>query len=122
MSAADSDRAPRAAAARRVRHFCARILVAVEILIRAGAINRFIVPLPSEVAASFGRVIAEEDIWRRFRSRLGNALAAGVLLTVFGVADRRASPSRARAAAGLRDLGRRHGVGAAGFGSIRCSW
>ena len=37
------------------------ILAAVEILIRLGVINGFIVPLPSEVAASFTRVILEEE-------------------------------------------------------------
>jgi ABC-type nitrate/sulfonate/bicarbonate transport system permease component len=35
------------------------IFVVVEILIRVGLINRFIVPLPSDVAKSFGRVIVE---------------------------------------------------------------
>jgi NitT/TauT family transport system permease protein len=62
------------------------ILVAVEILIRVGLINRFIVPLPSEVVASFGRVITEEDILHRFMITAWECLAAGVLLTVFGVA------------------------------------
>jgi len=61
-------------------------LVAVEILIRVGVINRFIVPLPSEVAASFGRVIVEEDILHRFLLTAWECLAAGVLLSVFGVA------------------------------------
>src|SRR5271155_1485906 len=60
-------------------------LVAVEILIRVGVINRFIVPLPSEVAASFGRVIVEEDILHRFLLTAWECLAAGVLLSVFGV-------------------------------------
>jgi NitT/TauT family transport system permease protein len=62
------------------------ILVAVELLIRIGLINRFIVPLPSEVAASFGRVIVEEDILHRFLLTAWECLAAGVLLTVFGIA------------------------------------
>jgi NitT/TauT family transport system permease protein len=62
------------------------VLAAVEILIRAGLINRFIVPLPSEVAASFGRVIVEEHIFRRFMFTAAECLAAGLLLTVFGVA------------------------------------
>jgi NitT/TauT family transport system permease protein len=62
------------------------ILAAVEILIRVGVINRFIVPLPSEVIASFGRVIAEEDILHRFLLTAWECLAAGLLLTVFGVA------------------------------------
>ena len=64
----------------------ALILAAVEISIRAGLINRFIVPLPSDVAASFGRVIAEEDIGHRMLLTGWECLAAGVLLTVFGVA------------------------------------
>jgi NitT/TauT family transport system permease protein len=62
------------------------ILAAVEILIRLGAINRFIVPLPSEIVESFGRVIIDEDILHRFLLTAWECLAAGVLLTVFGVA------------------------------------
>jgi NitT/TauT family transport system permease protein len=62
------------------------IFVVVEILIRVGLINRFIVPLPSDVARSFGRVIVEEDIFHRFLLTGWECLAAGVLLTVFGVA------------------------------------
>jgi NitT/TauT family transport system permease protein len=61
-------------------------LVAMEILIRAGAINRFIVPLPSEVIASFGRVVTEEDIPRRLVQTAWECLAASLLLTVFGIA------------------------------------
>jgi NitT/TauT family transport system permease protein len=61
------------------------ILAAVEILIRAGLINRFIIPLPSEVAASFTRVIFEEDILHRFLTTAWECFAAGLLLTVFGV-------------------------------------
>jgi NitT/TauT family transport system permease protein len=62
------------------------IFAAVEVLIRIGLINRFIVPLPSEVIASFGRVIVEENIPRRFLLTAWECLASGVLLTVFGVA------------------------------------
>jgi NitT/TauT family transport system permease protein len=61
------------------------VLVAVEVLVRVGVINRFIVPLPSEVAASFARVIAEEDILHRFLQTGWECLASGLLLTVFGV-------------------------------------
>ncbi len=61
-------------------------LVAIEILVRIGAINRFIVPLPSDVAASFARVIAEEDIPRRLLQTAWECFAASVLLTVFGIA------------------------------------
>jgi NitT/TauT family transport system permease protein len=62
------------------------MLAIVEVLIRVGLINRFIVPLPSDVAASFGRVIVEEDILHRFLLTAWECLAAGILLTVFGVA------------------------------------
>jgi NitT/TauT family transport system permease protein len=61
-------------------------LVAIELLIRAGAINRFIVPLPSEVIASFARVVTEEDIPRRLAQTAWECLAASLLLTVLGVA------------------------------------
>ena len=60
-------------------------IVAAELLIRVGVINRFIVPLPSEVAASFGRVITEEDIVNRFRLTFLEALTAGAMITVVGV-------------------------------------
>jgi NitT/TauT family transport system permease protein len=61
------------------------VLAAVEILIRAGVINGYIVPLPTQVAASFARVVFEEDILHRFLITAWECLAAGVLLTVFGV-------------------------------------
>jgi len=62
------------------------VILAVEVLIRIGAINRFIVPLPSEVVLAFGRVIAEEDIGERFRLTLFEAFTAGVMITVVGTA------------------------------------
>ena len=61
------------------------VILAVEFLIRAGAINRFIVPMPSQIAASFGRVIAEEDIVGRFRLTFFEAFTAGAMITIVGV-------------------------------------
>jgi NitT/TauT family transport system permease protein len=61
------------------------VLLLVEIMIRAGSINRFIVPLPSEIAASFWRVVVAEDIASRFLLTCGEAFAADLLLTVAGV-------------------------------------
>jgi ABC-type nitrate/sulfonate/bicarbonate transport system permease component len=61
------------------------LVLAVEILIRVGVINRFIVPLPSQIAMSFERVIVEEDIPARFWLTLREAFWATVLLIVFGV-------------------------------------
>jgi NitT/TauT family transport system permease protein len=58
----------------------------VEALIRVGLINRFIVPLPSEVIAAFPRVIAEEDVLQRFLLTAGEAFSASILVTICGVA------------------------------------
>jgi ABC-type nitrate/sulfonate/bicarbonate transport system permease component len=57
----------------------------IEALIRIGVINRYIVPLPSQIALSFERVILEEDIPARFWLTLREAFWATILLTVFGV-------------------------------------
>lgn len=57
----------------------------LELLIRGGAINRFIVPPPSEIILSFERIIVEEDVFQRFLLTAGECLAASVMLTVVGV-------------------------------------
>jgi ABC-type nitrate/sulfonate/bicarbonate transport system permease component len=64
----------------------AAALLVVELLIQLNFISRFIVPPPSEIIASFGRVIVEEHVIRRFFLTLGECLTAGVMLTVFGIA------------------------------------
>jgi NitT/TauT family transport system permease protein len=56
------------------------------VLIRAGLINRFIVPLPSEIIAAFPRVVIEENVLSRFLLTISEALSASVLVAVFGVA------------------------------------
>ena len=61
-------------------------LLALEGLIRAGAVNHFIVPLPSEVASALWRVVTEEDIVERFRLTFLEALLAGAMITAAGVA------------------------------------
>ena len=62
----------------------AAILV-FEILIRSAIINPYIVPLPSAIIQSFGRVIAEEQVLSRFLLTSGEALGAGLLITFVGV-------------------------------------
>src|SRR5262249_58275941 len=61
------------------------VIMLVEALIRAGVINRFIVPMPSQIAASFERVILEEDIFARFRLTFFEAATAGAMITVVGI-------------------------------------
>jgi ABC-type nitrate/sulfonate/bicarbonate transport system permease component len=63
----------------------AAAILLVEIMIRLGAINRFVVPLPSEIAMALGRVVVEEDISERFRQTFFEAFAAGAAITVVGV-------------------------------------
>src|SRR3954451_3116455 len=60
-------------------------ILIVEALIRTGAINRFIVPMPSQIAGAFERVIVEEDIPHRFLVTAREAFWATVLLAVVGV-------------------------------------
>jgi len=60
-------------------------ILAVEILIRAGMVNRFIVPMPSQIAGAFERVILEEEIPHRFLVTAREAFWATMLLAVFGV-------------------------------------
>ena len=61
------------------------IFGAVELMTNTGILNRFIVPPPSEILGSFGRVIMEEHVVSRFLFTAGECLTAGALLTVFGI-------------------------------------
>jgi ABC-type nitrate/sulfonate/bicarbonate transport system permease component len=62
------------------------MLVLIEHLVAAGLVNPFIVPLPSEIVRSFGRIVAEEQVFSRFLLTCTEALAASVLLSVTGIA------------------------------------
>ena len=61
-------------------------LLAAEILIQTGVINRFIVPPPSEIIGSFYRVITKEHVLSRFLLTAAECLTAGAMITVFGIA------------------------------------
>lgn len=60
-------------------------LALLEAVIRAGWLNRYIVPPPTEVMSAFYRVITEEHVVFRFFFTAAECLATGVLLTVFGI-------------------------------------
>ena len=62
------------------------IIALVELLVRIGLINRFIVPLPSEIIAAFPRIVLEEDVLHKFLLTAGEAFSASILVTLFGVA------------------------------------
>jgi NitT/TauT family transport system permease protein len=57
----------------------------IEVLIRLNVVNRFIVPMPSQIAGAFERVILEEDIPHRFLVTMRESLWATALLALFGV-------------------------------------
>jgi len=57
----------------------------IELLIRAGLINRFIVPLPSEIAAALPRIVAEENVLRRFWQTTQEIVWASLLLATVGI-------------------------------------
>lgn len=61
------------------------VVVLVEVLIRAGVINAFVVPLPSAILAAFPRVIVEEDVLHRFWQTMQEVMWAALLLAIFGV-------------------------------------
>jgi NitT/TauT family transport system permease protein len=61
------------------------VLLLQELVIRVGLVNRFIVPLPSEIGPAFLRIILEEDVLGRFLMTAGEALVAGILLAVVGI-------------------------------------
>jgi ABC-type nitrate/sulfonate/bicarbonate transport system permease component len=57
----------------------------IEVLIRLNVVNRFIVPMPSQIAGAFERVILEEDIPHRFLVTMRESLWATALLALFGI-------------------------------------
>ena len=61
------------------------LILLIEVLIRVGVVNRFIVPMPSQIAGAFERVILEEEIPHRFLVTAREALWATLLLAVFGI-------------------------------------
>jgi NitT/TauT family transport system permease protein len=65
----------------------AAVILLVEIFIRIGVINRFIVPMPSEIFRAFPRVVAEEDVLSRFRDTAVEAFSASVLVSIVGIAS-----------------------------------
>ena len=62
------------------------LFLVAEALIRAGVINRYIVPPPSEIAGSFYRIVTQEHVFSRFLVTGGECLVASLMLTVAGIA------------------------------------
>ena len=61
------------------------LIAGVELLIRAGFINRFIVPLPSQILAAIPRIIVEENVLHRFWQTMQEILWASLLIAAVGI-------------------------------------
>jgi NitT/TauT family transport system permease protein len=61
------------------------LFVLLELAIRADLVDRYVVPPPSDVVASFGRIVAEEDIPQRFAQTALEGLGAAVLIALVGI-------------------------------------
>jgi NitT/TauT family transport system permease protein len=61
-------------------------LLAIEVLLRVGVINRYIVPLPSQIIAAIPRIVAEENVVQRFWQTTQEVLWASLLIAVSGIA------------------------------------
>jgi ABC-type nitrate/sulfonate/bicarbonate transport system permease component len=63
----------------------AAFTAAMEALLRMGVLNRFIIPLPSDVFAAFPRLIVREDILGHFLTTCEECLYAMLLVALIGV-------------------------------------
>jgi NitT/TauT family transport system permease protein len=61
-------------------------IVLLEIAIRVGFIDRFMIPYPSDIVLSLERIVREERVLERFLLTAGEVLAASIMLTVVGIA------------------------------------
>ena len=61
------------------------LLGLLQALIHADVVSAYVVPLPTDVAASLWRVIAEEHVLTRFLLTAGEALLAGLLVLAVGL-------------------------------------
>jgi ABC-type nitrate/sulfonate/bicarbonate transport system permease component len=61
------------------------VIALVELLLRAGIINRFIVPLPSEIVLALPRIVGEENVVHRFWQTTQEVLWASALLAGVGI-------------------------------------
>jgi NitT/TauT family transport system permease protein len=59
--------------------------VALQGLIAADVVSRYVVPPPSDVLAAFGRIISEENVAARFLLTSVETFAAGLLILAVGV-------------------------------------
>jgi NitT/TauT family transport system permease protein len=62
------------------------VLILLELIVAAGLINPFAIPLPTDVLAALPRIFFEEHVPSRFLLTAGEAFSAGILVALAGVA------------------------------------
>jgi len=61
-------------------------LILLELVVQAGLINPFVLPPPTEIVAALPRIFIAEHVPSRFLLTAGEALSAGILVSVAGFA------------------------------------
>jgi NitT/TauT family transport system permease protein len=61
------------------------LLVLLQLLIEAGLVNRFLVPPPSAIFASFRQLVVNEGLLQRFAATTGETFTASFLATLIGI-------------------------------------
>ena len=79
-----SARSPYLAPAISLGTFAAALAV-MQGLIAAEIVSPYVVPRPTDIVASFERVVVEEGIFGRFAVTVGETLAAGLLIVLVGI-------------------------------------
>ena len=97
-------------------------IAVVELLIRAGVINRFIVPLPSEIVAAIPRIVVEEHVLHRFWQTTQEVLWASLLLDRRRHLARGAALSLPRCCASPANRGSARSPRPRSCSCTRCSW
>jgi ABC-type nitrate/sulfonate/bicarbonate transport system permease component len=62
------------------------VVAALEALIRIGLVNRYVVPLPSEILMALPRIVAEEHVAARFWQTMQEVIWAALLIALVGIA------------------------------------
>jgi NitT/TauT family transport system permease protein len=61
-------------------------LLVLELVVQAELISKFVVPTPSDIIWTLPRIFVDENVPSRFLLTAGEAFAAGILVTIVGVA------------------------------------
>ena len=61
------------------------VFVVLEVLLRVGVVNKYVVPLPSQVLMALERIIVEENIFGRMRETAYEMVVSCIMVIILGV-------------------------------------